>query len=470
MSLSDARKARRNLQTLWELAGALILLAAALLFALASRDAVQRGHGAWAITFSLIALFLAVATGVALVPRLARRIDTSGWKPPFTFSFTGLGGIYIVTVFLIALAAINTGNNMLFMVLAALLSAVIISGVSARAALRFLSVSLHMPENVFEGESVGIKVSLENRKRFIPSFSITVEDAALRKPRSFGARIRKLAFWKASPEGNSGSPVLHHPAYFPVVPPGESRSELVSQSFTRRGYYCLDGFHLSTRYPFGLFRRGERMEARGEVLVYPSVQEISAYFHLLPFLPGILEGQRSGQGESLHSIRKYQEGESARLVDWKATAKTNELMARQYAREEESKFCLILDTILSVPLHPSCGEVFERAVSLAASLAVHFSYRGAELEFLSPQQHLPRGIGPDYLYRILRSLAIVDCKPTDSDAPGDIRRDLAGAADPKTLDHILSEKVFKIIITSKPRGGFPAAIWHSSHVIYFDEL
>ena len=65
-----------------------------------------------------------------------------------------------------------------------------------------------------------------------------------------------------------------------------------------------------------------------------------------------MEGLQVGQGENLFSIRKYQEAESARIIDWKATAKTGQLMAREYARDEESKFCLILDT--RIPASSAC--------------------------------------------------------------------------------------------------------------------
>ena len=168
--------------------------------------------------------------------------------------------------------------------------------------------------------------------------------------------------------------------------------------------------HLSTRFPFGFFRRGERVAVSGEVLVYPSIRQVSSDFHLLPFLPGKLEGKRIGHGESLYAIRKYQDGESARLIHWKATAKTGKLMTREYAREEESEFCLILDT----RIHGSRAdpqEAFEEAVSLTASLASHFVREGAEFEYVTPHEHVPRSTGIDHLYRILRSLAVVRCEP-----------------------------------------------------------
>ena len=265
------------------------------------------------------------------------------------------------------------------------------------------------------------------------------------------------------------APVLHHAAYFPAIVPGESRAELVTQSFPRRGLYHLEGLRLSTCFPFGLFRRGERVAVAGDVLVYPSIREISSDLHLLPFLPGKLEGKRLGQGESLYAIRPYREGESARIIHWKATAKTGAVMAREFAREEESEFCLILDTIL----HTTAGggpEAFEKAVSLAASLAAHFVREGADFEYLTPREHIPRGTGADHLYRILRSLAVVEGESARTGTAPGLETELADSLEKQELMRILSEKVFKIVLTSRPPGTLPASVWRSSYVIRFADL
>ncbi|HYK90940.1 MAG TPA: DUF58 domain-containing protein [Acidobacteriota bacterium] len=451
---------------------ALILLGTALLFALAADNAARRGENTVCVVLSVLALVLALVTAVTIVPRIARRVHFSKWLLPFSFSITREGGVYLLIVFLLSLAAINTGNNLLFLILAAMLSAILISGIVARTSLRSVFVSLQVPENVFEGERISVKVSLKNTKRFFPSFSISVEDVHAVRPH----RPLRLRSWfrrgknrEAHRDSGAGS-VLSHPAYFPVIPAGETRTELVYQSFPRRGPFRLEGFKLSTRFPFGFFRRGERVRAGGEVLVYPSIQEVSSYYHLLPFLPGRLEGKHLGHGESLYAIRRYQEGESARLVDWKATAKTHELMARDYAREEESKFCLILDTLIHPTARADYADRFEEAVSLAASLAAHFSEEGAELELLTPLEYVPRGIGIAHLYLILRSLAVVTCSPPTAETSTDLRDELSGVVEEHILQEILSDKVFKIIITSKPKGSFSYTLWHSSHVIYFDEL
>ena len=451
-------------QSVREFVTALALLAVALYLALDAADAARRGATRQGIVLSLAALILAALIGLAFIPRLAQRVVASRSRFPFSFSITRLGWVYIGAAFLLSVAAINTGNNLLFMILATSLSTIIVSGIAARSSLRSIAVSMQVPENVFVGEPVSIKVSLWNRKRFFPSFSLWVEN--LDPPDRRRARFGHAT----TGEDSAASSVLHHPAYFPIVAPGERRSELLVQSFSRRGPYRLDGFRISTRYPFGLFRRGERMRAQGEVLVYPHVHEVSSYFHLLPFLPGRLEGLHIGQGESLYSIRKYREGESARVVDWKATAKTGTLMSREYAREEESSVCLILDTIIHQPARSDSLQQFEKAVSLAASLAVHFSDEDAELELLTPREYVPRGMGTDHLYRLLRSLAVVSCETTASNASSDLRAELSGILSPQEQQHVLSDKVFKIVITSRPKRSFPSAIWRSSHVIFFDEL
>lgn len=394
---------------------------------------------------------------------------------PYSFKITREGILYILFVFLLSLAAVNTGNNLLFIILAILLSTILVSGIISRNSLRRVSLSLQLPENVFVGEKVFIKITLKNMKRIFPSFSIRVEDPDLsRKPPSAGL-FRRLLNRRRNKSTQPEAPdrtMFRRSAYFPILPPRETCSELMVQSFPQRGLYSLQGFLISTRFPFGLFRRGEHIGAKGEILVYPPIQEISAFFHLLPFLPGHLEGRHVGPGENLFSIREYQESESARIIDWKATAKTGDLMAREYAREEESKLCLILDTHIDARAPASCEADFEKAVSLASSLAAHFLHEGAGMEFLTPQEYVPRGKGVEHLYRILRSLAVVQCERTPLPAPPDYwsPEGFPGARETPAIRYLLSDKVFKIIISSNPRGSFPSVIWRSAHVVFFDEL
>jgi uncharacterized protein (DUF58 family) len=393
----------------------------------------------------------------------------------FSFGITREGILYFVFVLLLSLAAINTGNNILYIILATLLSAVVISGILSRNFLKQLSLSLQMPENVFVHEKVSVKVSLKNLKRVFPSLSILVEDSEQRRQESLLTRFKSfLNRLGAIPieYKNSDRNMFRQAAYFPILRPGETKSELIVQSFPHRGLYHLQGFWISTRFPFGLFQQGEHIEAQGEVLVYPAVQEASSFFQLLPFIPGKMENRHLGHGESLFSIREYQNGDNARIIDWKASAKTQKLMAREFAQEEESKLCLILDTHIHLAAAQDSEERFERVVSIAAGIAAHFIEEGSGLELLTPQDYVPRDTGIAHLYRILRSLAIVRSEVDEGLNIWDSRhfKSLPKEAPRADLTKIFSNKIFKIILTSHPRGNFPSEIWRSSHVIFFDEL
>ena len=294
---------------------------------------------------------LAAVAAFTIVPRLARRVDFAFLRLPFSFRITRGGGIYIL------------GG---------------LSPLPRRDQLREQPAFRHPGAPAFRHRHIGhlrpgfaarrdrfprrsrkrlrggpglIRVTLRNRKRFLPSLSLNVAEEAAKE-----RRRRKLG--PAAPgAADARRPIMKHPAYFPAVLAGQSASELVVQSFPARGRHRLQGFVISTRFPFGLFQRGERFRAEGEILVYPEIQEISSYFHLLPFQPGRFEGKHAGKGESLYALRKYQDGESVRFMDWKATAKVGNLMSRQYSRDEEFRFCLILDTVAdksrSGPVRPA---------------------------------------------------------------------------------------------------------------------
>ncbi len=391
---------------------------------------------------------------------------------PISFSITPAGALYLLLLLPFSLAAIRTGNNLLVIVLATMLAVVPVSGFVSRGSLKRLSLSLEVPEHVHAGERVILRITVVNGKRLAPSFFLRVEGPGGRTEGPQTGRLRTPfpRFRKRkAPEAAPARSILDREVYFPIVPPGESRTALLPRSFPRRGRYTLEGFRVSSRFPFGFFERGELVRAEGEVVVYPSPRAVSPFFRLLPFLPGALESARPGPGESLLAIRRHREGESARIIDWKATAKTLRLMAREHARDEDSRFCLILDTRTRAPGDPD--EDFERAVSMAAGIATHFIGEGAAIAFLAPRAYLPPGGDARHLDRILRTLAVIhreEAPPTDT--PLWDPRAFRAAAGPMELRAIFSDKNYKIILTPHPREAFPAALRRSAHVIPFEEL
>lgn len=148
----------------------LSLAFASALFSTASREAGDRIATA---VFASVALLLAGVVAVSIVPYLMRRVVTRRVRDALTYEVTREGLVYLVLTLLIGVAALNTGNNLLFIVVAAMLGAVLVSGIVSAIMINGLEITLHLPSRVFAGQSYAGAVLLRNSRR-LPAFSISV--------------------------------------------------------------------------------------------------------------------------------------------------------------------------------------------------------------------------------------------------------------------------------------------------------
>ena len=420
------------LGTLLVLAG----LAAALVTVLA-RQANQTGiAGVAAILSLLIALLLTIF----IVPPLARSARVEVANLDFPLEPTSGGGVFLIIIVVVGFAAWNTGNNLLFLVFSLLVSTLFVGWVAARSSLRDLTVSARFPDHIFAAEAAPVIVTLRNTKRVLPSFSILVE---ARGPDHDAEQNRRRRYRKR---------LL---AYFSYVPHKASAEQKVDQLFPRRGHVLIDGFELSTRFPFGFFRRRRRLRARNvDIVVYPKPEVISDELHLLPMYAGRIPSLRRGAGHDLFSMRDYQPQDNLRHIDWKATARSRRLTVREFTSEDERRITIVLDTRLPGEL----SERFERGVVQAASLIKHFIDERAEVRLVLGSDVGPFGSGTEHLYRCLRRLALVT--PQDGNE-AEIDSAMRAAVTRDVVEHD-----YAILLTAASPGSIPASIWRSSHVIY----
>ncbi|HST79062.1 MAG TPA: hypothetical protein VLN58_11290, partial [Verrucomicrobiae bacterium] len=148
----------------------------ALAFAAAVFSSAARESGNMLATaiFASSALFLAAIVGVTTVPYLARRVAAARVREALHYELTREGMAYLGTALVIGIAALNTANNLLFIVLAAMLAAIIVSGLGSAAVLRRLELDLAMPQNAFAGKPVAVRVRLTNPRLWMPAFSVKV--------------------------------------------------------------------------------------------------------------------------------------------------------------------------------------------------------------------------------------------------------------------------------------------------------
>lgn len=403
---------------------------------------------ALAAVAAVLSLVSAALMLIFVVPPLARSARLEVKRFDFPIEVTGGGGIFLTILVVVAFAAWNTGNNLLFLVFSLLCSSLFVGSMAARASLRDLIVSARFPDHIFAEEAAPVIVTLRNAKRVLPSFSIMVEargpvDAEQkRRP-----RFQKRAL-----------------AYFSYIPRHAAAEQRVEQLFAKRGHVLINGFELSTRFPFGFFRFRRRLRARNvDIVVYPKPQPIGDELHLLPTNAGRLASTRRGVGQDLFSLRDYQPQDDLRHIDWKATARARNLTVREFTAEDERRVTIVLDTRdLTETDQAEFLPRFEAGVIQAASLLKHFNDERSDVRLVLGNDPGHYGSGLKHLYGCLRRLALVH-----PDLPAGEAELAAAPSDAQVFkDDNRFDEDYAIVLTTANPGSIPPRIWRASHVIY----
>ena len=437
---------------------ALTLAFGAAMFSTVTKDA---GNVLGTAVLASVSLLLAGWVALTTVPYLARRVAIARVRDALDYDVTREGLAYMVIVLIIGIAALNTGNNLLFIVLSAMLAAIIVSGIASAAMLERVEMEITLPEHVFANDTVVGRVNLRNKSRWWPAFSVSVVPPKVRAAKIKWVLHRSMFRWppKAPPEKQwlkipdlylsrvvipaIRADILKDSVYFPYVPPVSAVNAEVELSFAKRGRYVQDGFGISTRFPFSFLAKTRRIGLKREIVVYPEVEPTDELFHILPMITGEFEAFVAGRGYDLYRIREYLPEDSARHVDWKATAKTGALKVREFTREDERKLRIVFD-------NPDPGRValenYERYVGLAASLSWHFAAENTELSF-AVHEALE---SPD-IYGFLRYMATVQPK--------------AGAS---LLESLPLSDDYNVIFTARARGSIPTPLWNCSYFVFLE--
>jgi len=267
-------------------------LTVALILALYSGAAAQLGNLFLASATALTALVVAGWVAVTLVPTLAKRTPLRWIGYRMEYRITRDGWIYILGIVLVALAAINTGNNLLFLILASLIASILMSGILSSITLAGVELKLHLPEHIFAGQPVRASVELRNEKLTLPSFSLRVEAAKTKK--------------------QPAAAMLETPVYFPYLPRQQSVKQNVPLLFLQRGVYRQEAFKIVTRFPFGFLQKSRRMDLAMEALVYPAVAASSRNFWKFCRASSAMESNARAGDRDLYALRGYLPNDSAR--------------------------------------------------------------------------------------------------------------------------------------------------------------
>jgi uncharacterized protein (DUF58 family) len=435
-------------------------------FAAALFSTVTRESGNMAATAILAgaSLLVSVWVGMTTVPSLARRV-VSGvrWRDSFDFELTRAGIVYVLATLLIGVAALNTGNNLLYLIISTMLAAVLVSGVCSSLVLGGLGLSVTLPRHVFAGERAPGSLELRNSRRWLPSLSITIVPPTERKAKERW-RIERGTFgfppnwpperqWLSLTDANIrrvvnpplAPAVFQGAIHFALIPPRSSAKTEIELCFQRRGLYRQDAFVLLTAFPFGLLVKRRSIEVSHELIVYPTVDSATHLSRILPSIAADLSSMHVGTGQDLLRIRAYEAGESARHVDWKATAKSGALKVREFARDEEAHLRIVFD-------NPAPGEVseesYEHGIRLAASLAWHFARVPGQVSFVAS------GFGASSnVMEFLRYLALAQ-----------------PAASSSVLEELPETGAYNVIVTVRSEASISPALRSVAHICRLQRL
>lgn len=319
--------------------------------------------------------------GEARVPTLWSRLRLL-LRPPRGLKVTASGRTYLIVTLGVGLGALNTGNNLLYLVLGLLLALIIVSGVLSERCLRHLRIRRIGADAAFAREPFAYRWAVGKGSGH--SFALEVEEAN---------------------DALEGVGTVAHLA------PGEEvvvRAEVLAP---RRGPYALHAIRVTTRYPFGLFAKSRLFEVPGTLVVYPRrvkappPKELAAEGQ-----DGAHSRARQGGGTGdVMGLAPLREGDDARRIHWKRSAALGSLVRLERERDERRTY--LLQATVNRP-----SEQQERECEHLAATARVLLAHGHEVGLHTEDAQLRPSAGPAQERRILRALALAGYQQ-DGSAP-----------------------------------------------------
>ena len=324
---------------------------------------------------------------------------------------TWLRSIWPAAAVAVMIGAVAADQIIIALVAGTVLTAGTIAWVWARSSLERLEFSQTLSQtHAFVGETIELTLRFENRKLLpLPVLRLRL-----------------------------GLPELLEPANAPftrmAAQMGEEIGEIVRSSSLRwyerltwryqiplraRGYYRLVEAELTASDLFGVFRRQRVEPASQRLWVYPEVLPLERL--RLPQLRP--HGERRGgqrlfdDPTRLQTLRDYRAGDPLKRIDWKATARRQALQSRVYDPASDLVAVVALNvSTLPIAWQGFYGDIFERAVSVAASLSAAWAESRAPVGLIAnctfPGNDAPIRVAPSrapgQMTRILEALAMAD--------------------------------------------------------------
>lgn len=293
------------------------------------------------------------------------------FRPPRRLKVTRLGRTYLVITFGIGLGALNTGNNLLYLVLGFLLSIIVMSGVLSENAIWDIEVRRVLPDGAFAQEPFALRYAVTRRRG-----------------QAFALRLTERGG------------LVESEAWVPLVRAAEPVTVRADATAKRRGPARLTAIELSTTFPLGIFEKSRTIELEDLLVVYPRRGFACEPLHTDHGQEVGDSGSprlRDGTGDIL-GLRELAPREDARRVHWKKSAAVGRLLKVEREREDRRQYTLKVDA--AQPL-----ECLDRACEETAAVAHLLFAQGHEVGLVAGKRRLRPSTGAGHERRVLAALA-----------------------------------------------------------------
>jgi uncharacterized protein (DUF58 family) len=335
---------------------------------------------------------------------LARAVQS--FRPRRRLRVTREGKYFVGITLGVGMAAINTGNNLLYLLLGLLLALILVSGVMSELSLRRLTVLRRLPARAQAGRAHLVEIEVFNHKGQLPSYAIEVEDLRAGQPAD-----KRCFFLKISPRSAQVAAYRRKPH--------------------RRGRDRHTGFRVATRFPFGLFEKSLLFELPGELIIYPAVDRVRLPREEPGSERGGAESARRGMGDEILGLRPMRAGDDPRDIYWRKSTMPQQMVLKERASEARPDAVLRLDDVRTNDSEEWNLE-FERRIREVASHAVARLKRGDGVKVVTTSGRsvwANATLGADPILRFLALIEAVDEKTAAEMAARAARsRAVAGAA------------------------------------------
>ena len=272
-------------------------------------------------------------------------------------------GAYYLAMLVVLFGGVMVSEANLLMGLAGMLCGPLLVGWRLLAvSMKRLEARRSMPHGVSAGDLLVVKISLTNKRRRMASWAVAAEDQ-LRRENTSGRRY-----------------TIRPTVYFAHVPAGETRDQVYRGRLLDRGRYVFGPIKVSTRFPFGLFRRTIVFSDTDTLTVYPRLGRLTRAWtarHHEAFEGLQRRQQQHGRSSGDYfGVREWQSGDSLRWIHWRSSARHGNLIVRQFEPHRNRDVAVLLD--LWQPRKPDTEALqnVELAVSFAATVAADICRKG----------------------------------------------------------------------------------------------